>query len=147
MKDLKNGGQSKGYAFVAFDTHEAALDALRKLVRLSELSLLKVLRRSCLGILTQRHVLISRPLSFYQTWKKHDLSFHEMHLSKILRSNICRSFASFKILLTFHSLVLSETQFFILQNAFTQNFTVKFFLLVLFYGQFVFIFYCLRVCV
>ena len=33
MKDLNNGGQSKGYAFVAFDTHEAALNALRKLVK------------------------------------------------------------------------------------------------------------------
>jgi RNA recognition motif-containing protein len=34
MKDLKNGGQSKGYAFVAFDTHEGALNALRKLVNI-----------------------------------------------------------------------------------------------------------------
>jgi len=32
MKDLKNGGESKGYAFVAFETHEEALNALRKLV-------------------------------------------------------------------------------------------------------------------
>ena len=33
MKDLKNGGQSKGYAFIAFESHESALNALRKLVR------------------------------------------------------------------------------------------------------------------
>ena len=32
MKDMNNGGQSKGYAFVAFETHEEALNALRKLV-------------------------------------------------------------------------------------------------------------------
>jgi RNA recognition motif-containing protein len=32
MKDLKNNGQSKGYGFVAFDTHDGALNALRKLV-------------------------------------------------------------------------------------------------------------------
>ena len=38
MKDLKNGGQSKGYAFIAFETHESALNALRKLVSLSHLS-------------------------------------------------------------------------------------------------------------
>ena len=38
MKDLKNGGESKGYAFIAFETHESALNALRKLVSWTILS-------------------------------------------------------------------------------------------------------------
>ena len=42
MKDLKNGGQSKGYAFIAFETHESALNALRKLVSGHSLMLRKV---------------------------------------------------------------------------------------------------------